>query len=146
MKTKLLNRGPERTYAVVLAPDDEPVECLTAFAQGEKLDCAHFTAIGAFSDAVLGYFNPEKKDYEELRVSGQTEVLSLVGNIALGPHGTPMLHAHAVLGRRDGSALGDHLMRASVSPTLEIVLVESPSWLRRSIDPRTGLALLDLRA
>ena len=144
MKTKLLNRGPERTYAVVLETGEDPIDCLTRFARNEKLDCARFTAIGAFASALLGFFDLQKRDYEHIAIEQQTEVLSIVGDIALGAGGQPQLHAHAVLGRRDGSACGGHLIRASVRPTLEVMLVEAPSYLRRRTDAATGLALIDL--
>jgi predicted DNA-binding protein with PD1-like motif len=144
MKTKLLNRGPERTYAVVLDTGEEPIECLTRFARDQKLDCARFTAIGAFANALLGFFDPAKKEYEKISIEQQTEVLSIVGDVALGAGGLPQLHAHAVLGRRDGAACGGHLIRASVRPTLEVMLIEAPSYLRRRTDAATGLALIDL--
>ena len=53
-------------------------------------------------------------------------------------------HAHVVLGRSDGSAIGGHLVEAHVRPTLEVVLVETPAHLRKRIDAETGLALIDL--
>jgi predicted DNA-binding protein with PD1-like motif len=52
------------------------------------------------------------------------------------------VHAHLVLGRRDGSASGGHLLAAKVRPTLEVILTESPSYLRRVQDPDSGLALI----
>ena len=143
MKTKLLNRTPERTYAVVLASGDEPVTCLTQFAATEKLDAARLTAIGAFERAVLGFFDLERKDYARIPIREQVEVVSFIGDIALGPDGAPTLHAHVVVGRRDGSTCGGHLLEARVRPTLEVMLVESPGWLRRRKDPATGLALID---
>jgi predicted DNA-binding protein with PD1-like motif len=51
-------------------------------------------------------------------------------------------HAHVVLGRRDGSTVGGHLLEAHVRPTLELMLTESPAHLRRMHDPETGLALI----
>jgi predicted DNA-binding protein with PD1-like motif len=144
MRSRLLNPAPERTYAVVLDPGDEPIDCLTRLARDERLDAARFTGIRAFSDAVLGFFDLDSKDYERIPVGEQVEVVSLVGDVALGPDGAPKLHAHAVLARRDGSACGGHLLEAHVRPTLEVMLVESPSRLQRRIDPATGLALIDL--
>ena len=47
-----------------------------------------------------------------------TEVLSLAGDIALEGR-QPKLHLHAVLGRRDGSTVGGHLLTGVVRPTLE---------------------------
>ena len=142
MQTKLLlsDRG-ERVFAVIFETGDDPVAGLTRFAAREKLAASGFTAIGAFSEALLGYFDWEKKDYERIPVQEQVEVLALVGDIAL-QDGEPKLHAHAVLGRRDGSACGGHLLAARVRPTLEVIVTESPAHLRRSFDPQSGLALI----
>jgi uncharacterized protein len=49
-----------------------------------------------------------------------------------------------VLGKRDGSAVGGHLLRTTVRPTLEVILTETPVVLRRRSDPESGLALIDL--
>jgi predicted DNA-binding protein with PD1-like motif len=80
-----------------------------------------------------------------IAVGEQVEVLSLVGDIALDGD-EPKVHAHAVLGRRDGSTVGGHLLEAHVRPTLEVVLVESPAYLRRLHDAASGIALIRLDA
>lgn len=144
MKHKFISEGPERTYAIVLDVGDEPVSCLTEFAKAQRLDAARFTGIGAFSEAVVGFFDLQRKDYERIPIGEQVEVVSLVGDVALGPDGAPKLHVHVVLAKRDGSAWGGHLIEARVQPTLEVMLVESPSHLQRRIDAATGLALIDL--
>jgi uncharacterized protein len=141
MQTKLLSDQDERVFAVIFETGEDPVAGLTRFATEQKLSASSFTAIGAFSEALLGYFDWEKKDYDRIPVKEQVEVLALVGDIAL-QDGKPKLHAHAVLGRRDGSACGGHLLEARVRPTLEIILTESPAHLRREYDPRSGLALI----
>ena len=56
--------------------------------------------------------------------------------------GAPKVHAHLVLGKRDGTAHGGHLIRAVVRPTLEVILTESPAHLRKEHDQETGLALI----
>src|ERR687886_307818 len=76
-------------------------------------------------------------------VDEQVEVLSIVGHVTREPGGRNV-HAHAVLGKRDGTAVGGHLLEGHVEPTLELVLTESPSHLRRRKDEETGLALIDL--
>jgi predicted DNA-binding protein with PD1-like motif len=92
----------------------------------------------------LGYFNWEKKDYKRIPLREQVEVVSLVGDIAEGEGGEPVIHAHVVLGRSDGSAMGGHLLEATVRPTLEVMLVESPKHLRRKHDSESGLALIEI--
>lgn len=141
MRAKVLNRQGERTVALVFETGEDPVAGLERYAAEQGLDASRFTAIGAFSEAVLGYFDWEKKDYERIEVREQVEVLALTGDIAL-QEGKPRIHAHVVLGRRDGSARGGHLLQAKVRPTLELVLTESPTYLRRQFDPASGLALI----
>lgn len=116
---------------------------LTAFARTRQIGAAHFTAIGAFRELVLGYFDPATKRYRKIPVREQVEVLSLVGDIALDG-GEPKVHAHVVVGKADATAHGGHLMEAHVWPTLELILTESPRNLRRRSDAETGLALIDL--
>ena len=71
----------------------------------------------------------------------QVELLSLIGDIAL-KDGQPVVHAHAVIGKKDGTALGGHLLKAYIRPTCEVVLTESPVQLQKFIDPESGLALI----
>ncbi len=145
MKSKLIHDAEQKTFALVFAKDDEVVQELTRFAKEHDLAASHFTAIGAFKNALLGFFDRAKKDYQKIPIDEQVEVLSLIGDIALS-RGDPKLHAHAVLGKADGAACGGHLLEARVWPTLEVVLTESPAHLRRKLDEETGLALIDISA
>ena len=142
MKSTLLDATGPRTWVLIFDKGDEPVAGLTAFAKAQKLGAAHFTAIGAFSDVTLGYFDRAKRDYKKIPLHEQVEVLSLLGDVALDK-GEPKVHAHVVVGRADGETRGGHLLEARVWPTLEVVLVESPRHLRKRHDPETGLALID---
>ncbi len=145
MKWKLLTQETERTFVLVFDSGDEVVQTLRTFAEEQDLTAARFTAIGAFHEAMLGYFDFETKDYSKLPVDQQVEVLSLIGNIAL-KDAKPKVHAHVVVGRSDGTSLGGHLLSARVRPTLEVVLIESPVHLQRKHDEATGLALIDPNA
>ena len=147
MRVKSLgSREGQRTLLVVFDIDDEVSDGLLTIAREHQVTGAYFTAIGALSEVTLGYWEWETKQYRRLPVREQVEVLSLAGNIALGPDGAPKVHAHIVISKRDGSAHGGHLLDARVRPTLEVMLVEVPEQLRRRIDARTGLPLLDVRA
>lgn len=129
------------TFVLIFDKGDEFVAGLTGFARTHALSGSHFTAIGAFQDVVLGYFDRDRKDYARIPLREQVEVLSLIGNIALDG-GEPKIHAHVVVGRADGTAHGGHVLEAHVWPTLEVVVVESPTHLRRTTDAATGLALI----
>jgi uncharacterized protein len=145
MKSVVLEATGAKTWALIFDKGDEPVAGLTAFAKAEKLGGAHFTAIGAFSEVTLGYFDRAARDYKKTPLREQVEVLSLIGDVALDG-GEPKVHAHVVVGLADGQTRGGHLLAARVWPTLELVLVESPRHLRKRHDPETGLALIDAGA
>lgn len=146
MKAKLIASAAgdgRRTYAVILDTGDEFTQCMTRFANEQKLTAAQFTAIGAFSSAVLGYFEWDRKDYHRIRIDEQVEVVSLLGDVAV-KDGKSTLHPHITLAKRDGSAWGGHLLEGVVRPTLEIIVSEAPASLARRHDPETGLALIKL--
>jgi predicted DNA-binding protein with PD1-like motif len=143
VQSKLLHEeNGKRTFAVILQKGDEAMRCLQDFALKERLGGAQITAIGALSSAKLAYFDWESKRYQPIPVNEQVEVASLVGDVAVGPDGKPSVHAHAVLGRRDGTAMAGHLQEGHVRPTLEIIITESPVHLCKVKDAESGLALI----
>ena len=145
MRSKLLAQGDHgRTYVVVLEPGEEAFGCIRAFAAREGLDGAQVAAIGAFSGAVVGFFDVERKDYHRIPVDEQCEVLSALGDIAAGEDGMPSLHVNVVLGLSDGSCKGGHLLEAHVNPTLEVIVTEAPKGFRRRKREDMGVALVDL--
>jgi predicted DNA-binding protein with PD1-like motif len=144
MRAKLIDEHDQRVFAVIFDTGEDPVAGLTRFAEEQNLSASSFSAIGAFSEATLGYFDWEKKDYEPIPVSEQTEVLSMLGDIAVEGRNRKKVHAHAVLGKRDGATCGGHLLAARVRPTLEVILTESPGYLQRKHDPRSGLSLIKI--
>jgi predicted DNA-binding protein with PD1-like motif len=144
MKSKLIQDGREKTFALVFDTGEEVVAGLRQFARDHRLTGAHLTAIGAFERVTLGFFDVTKKDYTRIAIREQVELMSLVGNIAQDDKGDPKLHAHVVVGKSDGSAHGGHLLDAYVRPTLEVVVVEASRHLRRTMRGEFGPALLDL--
>jgi predicted DNA-binding protein with PD1-like motif len=143
VKVKVLDANGARTIAVIFETGEEPMQGLLDLAKRERITAGHFTAIGAFEEATLGYFDWPRKDYARIAVREQVEVLSLVGDVALEGD-VPKIHAHVVLGKRDGTAHGGHLLDARVRPTLEVILVQPPGYLRRRFDPRSKLALIEI--
>ena len=99
MKSKLIQDGEEKTFAIVFDTGEEVVAGLLQFARDHQLSGAHLTAIGAFERVTLGFFDVAKKDYKRIEIHEQVELMSLVGNIAQDDDGNPKLHAHVVVGR-----------------------------------------------
>ena len=143
MRFKQVADNP-KTLVVILDTGDEILSALKSVAHTEKLVGSSFKAIGALSDVELGWFNWETRKYQTaIKLKEQVELLSLIGDIAL-KDGEPQVHAHLVIGRKDGTAHGGHLLSAMVRPTCEIVITESPRQLQKEIDPESGLALIRL--
>jgi predicted DNA-binding protein with PD1-like motif len=134
--------GRNREMAVVLAKGEEAMSVLGKLAIDRALGTSRVTAVGGFARATLGYFDREARKYVPIAVDEQAEVLSLLGDIADDEKGRPVVHLHAVLGLRDGSTRGGHLLEGHVWPTLEVIISESPRYLRKKLDPEVGLALL----
>lgn len=141
MRHKQLEERP-RTYALIFETGDELAAGLKKFAGEEKLAGSSFQAIGAFSRVTLGWFNWETKKYEtSVDLEEQVELLSMIGDIAV-KDGEAQVHAHVVIGRKDGTAHGGHLQAATVRPTCEVILTESPAHLQKEMDEESGLALI----
>ncbi|MEO6845000.1 MAG: PPC domain-containing DNA-binding protein, partial [Ginsengibacter sp.] len=133
MNFKLINDDKQKAYAIILESGEEAMEQILAFAKKEKLNASQFTAIGAFSETVTGFFDFSIKDYQKTIFNEQMEVLALIGDISMYKD-QYKIHAHVVLGRKDGTAHGGHLMKGIAHPTLEIILNESPEYLKRKMD------------
>ena len=144
MKGTTLTDGPPRQHVRVFETGEEVVSGLTGWATDNRLPGSAFTTIGAFSEATLGYYDLDRQEYAEIPVDEQVEVLTLAGDVTRDGEGGWQVHGHVVCGRRDGSTVGGHLLRAVTRPTLELVLTTSPTHVQRRHDAATGLALIDV--
>lgn len=144
MKSREISSGStDRMFVVILEKDEEATAALTRFAVENSIGGASITAIGAFSKATIAWFDLAAKSYVNTDIAEQSEVLSLMGDVAIGDDGTPSLHLHAVLGLEDCTTRGGHFVSGIVNPTLEVVLTETPAVLRRRKQPGMGFALID---
>jgi predicted DNA-binding protein with PD1-like motif len=147
MRNKLVSDEPtSKVHVVILESGEEAFAALTRFANDAGISAASLTAIGAFEKAIVGWFDFTTKSYKKIAVDQQCEVLSAIGDVAVGDDGKASLHLHVVLGMSDGSTRGGHLLEGKVRPTLEVVLTETPSKLRRKKRPDLGIALIDIGA
>jgi uncharacterized protein len=143
MKVQLLSdQNGQKEYAVIFYKSDEAFSGLTGFAKQYHITSAHFTAIGAVSSATIAWFDPARKMYKAMPFTGQMEVVSMVGDIALY-NGKPAVHTHAVLGLPDGTTRGGHVLEMHVRPTLEVMVTVDPKDMQKRFDPETDLTLID---
>jgi uncharacterized protein len=144
MKSKSFREANGRAFVLILDQGEEAFKSITDFANRESIDGASITAIGAFSDAEIGWFDLAAKRYKPIKISEQCEVLSLIGDLAKGDDGEASLHLHAVLGLQHGSCRGGHFLSGNVRPTLEVTIMETAAHLHRTKRADLGIALIDL--
>jgi predicted DNA-binding protein with PD1-like motif len=105
---------------------------------------AQLSGVGAASRAIVGWFDFEAKSYEPIPIDEQVEVVSLLGDVATTEDGKPQVHAHVVLAKRGGGAHGGHLLELHVRPTLEVIVTETPTHLRKRVLPGLPVATIRL--
>jgi uncharacterized protein len=143
MQVELLAEGePTKQYAVIFYQGDEAFSGLLEFAEKHHVTSAHFTAIGALNKATLGWFDPQRKMYKKIPITGQHEVIAMSGDIALY-RGNPVVHTHMVVGSPDGTTRAGHVLDAYVSPTLEVMVTVDPVAMHKRFDPEADLTLID---
>ena len=130
-----------RELLLVFDKGDDFGPALLEFAKRNAIGAASFQAIGRLREATIAFWNAETKKYEEIPLREHVEVVSLIGNIIPSAEDLK-LHAHAVLGKRDGSTVGGHFVRGVVDPTVELFLSVRDTPAQRKKDPETGLWLI----
>ena len=137
-------RRKKELLIVKLEPGDEwPGDPARAIS-GAGLRGGFYTGIGAVDRLTVAFFDLSQSRYLPVALEEPLEIVSLTGNCACDEEGGVILHAHTLATRRDGSAIGGHLVTARVSVTLEIGILDAGCELARRIDPRFGLKLWQL--
>lgn len=114
-----------RTFQITFAKGDEVASGLLDFAEKYHLKNSHFTAVGAFDHAVLGWYDLKERAHKKIPIDEEMEVGSFVGNITLDSKGKPVVHAHCVVGLSDGRAMAGHFVEGHVSLVMQVYLVDS---------------------
>jgi len=113
-----------RTFHVHFSKGDEVASGLTEFAEKNHITAAHFTGVGAFDSALLGWTDPEKRAFKKIEINQEAEVVAFAGNITLA-NGKPNVHAHTVVAFADGSTKGGHFIEGHVSIVMDVYVVDS---------------------
>ncbi len=127
-----------------MEPGEDVLETIETVAAEYGVKSGQVHLIGAISGAKLGYFNIKANEYRDFFVDDDVEVVSCMGNISM-LDGKPLVHAHMIVADEAGKCYGGHLMRGcKVSATIELVITEISTELKRARDERTGLNLLNI--
>lgn len=139
---KSIESSSKRIIVAKLEKGEDLLESLAALAKKYEMVSGFFNAIGALSEANIGFF--EKGEYKSIKLELDLELVSCIGNISYR-EGELVVHAHIVVGDKEGKAFGGHVLNGCiVSVTCEIFLIEINQRIRRTEDKAAGLFLLDL--
>jgi uncharacterized protein len=131
----------KRTFIGSIPQGADLSESLNKIVIEEDIRIGKVKAIGAVTQAVIGYFNQSTKAYENIILSGGHEILSLIGNVSIKEKKL-FVHAHITLGDKDGKTYGGHLMPGTKVFVCEVIIDEySGEDLVREKDKDTDLFL-----
>lgn len=128
---------------VRLEKGEEICAALTELARKERIGAASVSGIGATDDFTVGIFEPARKAYDPIRVTGDHEITNLTGNMSL-KDGEAYLHLHITCAGTGGKVTGGHLVRGTVSLTAEIFLRIADTPAERRFDEALGINLLEI--
>jgi predicted DNA-binding protein with PD1-like motif len=133
---------PGRKIVGRLSKGEDLLTALERLAQEHGITLGEVTAIGAVSQARIGYYHQKERKYYFLDLSRPLEILFLIGNISM-KDGKPMVHAHVTLGDSEGRAFGGHLADGTLVFACEFAILEHQSAISlvRQMDEPTGLFL-----
>ena len=122
--------------------DEDLLEKLEEIICKGEIEAGFVQVLGAVKEAKMGYFNQSSKEYEIHEFNEPMEILHCMGNISLSQDGKPTLHAHIVLGDKEGNAYGGHLEKGTKVFVAETIIQEYQGKpLQRKKDPESGLTL-----
>src|SRR5580704_12534849 len=115
-----------RTFYITFNKDDDVAAGLADFADKNHLTNAHFSAIGAFGSAVIGWSDRPKKAFKVVRINEEMEVAAFNGNIVRNADGQPVVHAHCAVGILSNEKVYvGHCLQEEVSLTLQVYVTDS---------------------
>ena len=115
-----------RSFYLTFTKDDDVAAGLADFAEKNHLTNAHFSAIGAFGRAVIGWSDRPKKAFKVVKLNEEMEVAAFNGSIQRDKDGKPVVHAHCVVGLlSNGHVYAGHCLEERVSLTMQLYLTDS---------------------
>lgn len=130
------------SYVVRLNRGEEVITSLKELCDKEDIKLAEITGLGASNLVEIGVFNVNTKEYNTKVFEGMFEITSLVGNVTR-KDGDVYLHIHINFGDENGTVMGGHLVRSTISATSEIIVRKINGEVGRKLSEEIGLNLLE---
>lgn len=133
-----------KTYVLRLNKDEDLLGQLTEYCNEKEIDAAEITALGAVTEATIGFYDQDEEFYVETDVNKPMEIIQATGNVS-HLDGERFVHMHGTFAEEDGEVHAGHLVEGCNVFAGEAIIkeLEGPK-LDRVNDPETGLTLWDL--
>lgn len=132
-----------KTFLVRLEKGEKVNVSIKKFCEKLNIKNASFVSLGSIENPVLAHYRVDNKKYKEKELQGIFEVTSFMGNVAIF-EASPLVHGHISISDEDMKEFGGHLVEATVSATLEIVIQDLGSSKIKKYDEKIGLKLFEL--
>lgn len=139
MITKEMNNG----YYIRIDQGEEIIESIKVFCSTNRISSGLISGLGSVTEAELGLFDIEKKEFIKKEFKEILEIASMNGNIST-MNGQVYLHIHAVLSDRECRTFGGHFSMGIVGATCEVVVVPLKNDADRIFNDEIGLNLLNI--
>ena len=139
----MLVKKLDENYFIRIDRGEEIVQKVKEFCSEYKVESGLISGLGSVTDAELGLFNLENKEYLKKEFNGIFEIASMNGNIS-SMNGQPYLHIHAVLSDSQCNTYGGHFAKGVVGATCEILVTPFNGDVGRFFSDEIGLNLLDI--
>lgn len=131
----------QNDFMLVFEPGDEVLSGVLEFARFYNVGSAQLSAIGALSNAVLGWYDPAMGAYKVNSIPVQSEMTSLTGNLTMF-NGQPTVHIHVNVALDSGLVMGGHALELYVMPTVEMYVRIEPETLTKQVNPYTHIPVI----
>lgn len=112
-------------YVLNIDFGEKLIASLEDFVRSENIGSGEISGIGAASEATLGFYNFEAKDYDKQTFNEQMEIASALGNIAYKDDEL-YIHLHVTLGKSDYTSYAGHLLEARIHGVAEFYIRTNP--------------------
>lgn len=133
-----------KTHVLRLEKDRDLLGQLTEYCNENGIDAGEITALGAVTEAVIGFYDQDEEFYGEETIDKEMEMIQATGNVSY-LDGDRFVHMHATFADENGEIHAGHLVEGNnvFAGEATIKELEGPDLIRED-DPETGLTLWDL--
>ena len=131
------------SYIIYLEQGESIMAKLTQFCKDHRIINGQISGIGAIKEIELGTYNLKNQEYITHKLDDIWELTSYQANIQLKDE-EPFIHAHINISDHDLTVKGGHLFEAIVAVVGEFILTNINSSGKRLLNPKIGLACMQL--